>query len=131
MIIYYHIQCFIFCLVRHSSAQILCFSSTGTDTNLFTRHITIVAPIHIRENPPQFKNRIMAWVYVRSNIRSTMYQRAPFPKSLISGINAVYVFFQYLLKKHTHKLHVSRLFCCNHTCYCVNIVSVASTLRYH
>ena len=26
MIIYYRIECFIFCLVRHSSAPILCFS---------------------------------------------------------------------------------------------------------
>ena len=32
------------------------------------------------------------------------------------------------LKKH--KLHLSRLFCCNHTCYCVNMVSVTSASRY-
>ena len=55
-------------------------------------------------------------------------------KSLISRINEVYVFsikYRYsdiLLKKH--KLHLSRLFCCNHTCYCVNMVSVTSTSRY-
>ena len=74
----------------------------------------------IRESPPQFENRIMARVYVRSITRSTMYQKAPFclagtdilnisskafgfsfisidysdyPKSLISKINEVYVFF--------------------------------------
>ena len=28
------------------------------------------------------------------------------------------------------KLHLSRLFCCSHTCYCVNLVSVTSTSRY-
>ena len=33
-----------------------------------------------------------------------------------------------LLKKH--KLHLSRLFCCNHTCYCVYMVSVRSASRY-
>ena len=55
-------------------------------------------------------------------------------KSLISRINEVYVFsikYRYsdiLLKKH--KLHLSCLFCCNHTCYCVNMVSVASVLLY-
>ena len=32
----------------------------------------------IRESPSQFKNRIMAQVYVRSITRSTMYQKAPF-----------------------------------------------------
>ena len=32
----------------------------------------------IRENPPQFENPIMARVYVRSIMRSTMYQEAPF-----------------------------------------------------
>ena len=34
-----------------------------------------------------------------------------------------------LLKKH--KLHLSRrLFCCNHTLYCVNMVHVTSASRY-
>ena len=32
----------------------------------------------IRESPPQFENRIMAWVYVRSITRSTMCQKPPF-----------------------------------------------------
>ena len=32
-----------------------------------------------------------------------------------------------LLKKY--KLHLSRLFCCNHTCYCGNMVSVTSASR--
>ena len=31
----------------------------------------------IRESPPQFENRIMARVYVRTITRSTMYQKAP------------------------------------------------------
>ena len=47
-----------------------------------------------------------------------------YPKSLISRINEVYIFFQKL------KLYLSRLFCCNHTCYCVNMVSVTSASRY-
>ena len=33
----------------------------------------------IQENPPQFENQIMAWVYIRSITRSTnLYQKAPF-----------------------------------------------------
>ena len=32
----------------------------------------------IRESQPQFENRIMARVYERSIMRSTMYQKAPF-----------------------------------------------------
>ena len=57
-----------------------------------------------------------------------------YPKSLISRINEFYVFsikYRYndiLLKQH--KLHLSRLFCCNHTCYCVNMVSVTAVSRY-
>ena len=30
----------------------------------------------IWESPPQFENRMMAWVYVRSITRSTMYQKS-------------------------------------------------------
>ena len=48
------------------------------------------------------------------------------PKSLISRINEVYV---YILFKKT-QLHLNRLFCCNHTCYCVNAVSVTSASHY-
>ena len=32
----------------------------------------------IWESPPQFENRITAWVYVRSISRNSMYQKAPF-----------------------------------------------------
>ena len=39
-----------------------------------------------------------------------------------------YRYIDILLKKH--KLHLNRLFCCNHTCYCVNMVSVTSASRY-
>ena len=35
-----------------------------------------------------------------------------------------------LLKKQQQKLHYNRLFCCNHTCYCDCMVSVASSSRY-
>ena len=57
-----------------------------------------------------------------------------YPKSLISRINEVYFIsrkYRYndiLLKKH--KLHLSRLFCCDHTCYCVNMASVTSASFY-
>ena len=33
-------------------------------------------------------------------------------------------------KQQQHKFHLSRLFCCNRTCYCVNMVSVMSASRY-
>ena len=39
-----------------------------------------------------------------------------------------YRYSDILLKKH--KLHFSRLFCCSHTCYCVNMVLVMSVSRY-
>ena len=41
-----------------------------------------------------------------------------------------YRYSDILLKKQQHKLHLSRLFCCNHTCYCVNMVSLTSASRY-
>ena len=34
-----------------------------------------------------------------------------------------------ILLKKKHNLHLSRLFCCNRTCYCVNMVSVMSASR--
>ena len=59
-----------------------------------------------------------------------------YPKSVFSRINEVYVFsikYRYsniLLRKNPHYFHLSRLFCCNHTCHCVNMVSVTSVSRY-
>ena len=38
-------------------------------------HILKVTLYTIRESPPQFENRIMARVYIRSITRSTMYQK--------------------------------------------------------
>ena len=35
-----------------------------------------------------------------------------------------------ILLEKKHKLHLSHLFCCNHTCYCVNMVSVTPLSRY-
>ena len=35
-----------------------------------------------------------------------------------------------ILLKKKHKLHLNRLFCCNHTYYCVNRVSVTAVSRY-
>ena len=42
------------------------------------QHMSFCYLISIPENPPQFENRIMAWVYKRSIMCSTMYQKAPF-----------------------------------------------------
>ena len=56
-----------------------------------------------------------------------------YPKSLISRINEVFFFNKIALLRHfikKHKLHLSHLFCCNPTCYCVNMVSVTSPSRY-
>ena len=36
-----------------------------------------------------------------------------------------------ILLKKKQQLHFSRLFCCKHTCYCVNMVYVTSASRYH
>ena len=73
----------------------------------------------IRGSLSQFENGIMPWVHIRSNMRSTMYKKkillsgtgvwkissvacgfssikiyySDYPKSLISRINEVYVFF--------------------------------------
>ena len=57
-----------------------------------------------------------------------------FRKSLISRINEVCFFFAiniaiFYWKKNPHKLHLSRLFYCNHTCYCVNMVPAMSASR--
>ena len=56
-----------------------------------------------------------------------------YSNSLIRSINEVFFSIKYrytdiLLKKH--KLHLSHLFCCNHTCYFLNMVSVTSASRY-
>ena len=61
-----------------------------------------------------------------------------YPKSLFSRINEVYVLFNkislaiaifYWKKKHIN-FNYNRLFCYNHTCHCVNMVSVTSASRY-
>ena len=74
------------------------------------------------------------------SMRIQLYQNthvdySDYPKNLVSRINEVYVCsIKYwnsdtLLNKH--KLHLSHLFCCDHTCYCVNMVSVTSASHYH
>ena len=52
-----------------------------------------------------------------------------YPKSLTSRKHKLHRYSDILLKKK-YKLHLSHLFCCNHTCYCVNMVSVTSVSRY-
>ena len=52
---------------------------------------------------------------------------------IINRMNEVMFFFSIKCSDillNTHKLHLSRLFCCNHTCYCFNMVSVTSASRY-
>ena len=73
--------------------------------------------------------------YVAYGYSSIKIDLSDYPKSLFSRINEVYVFFikyRYsdILLKKKHKLHLSRLFCCNHTCYCFNMVSVTSASRF-
>ena len=50
MIIYYRIECFIFCLVRHSSAPILCFSRVHAEAERNVCNIVVstetVTPNH-------------------------------------------------------------------------------------
>ena len=73
---------------------------------------------------------------VACGFSSTKIDYSDYPKSLISRINEVYVFFNkislqryFIEKKINFTCHSNRLFCCNHT-YCVNIVSVTSVSRY-
>ena len=71
---------------------------------------------------------------VACGFNSIKIDYSDFPKSLISRINQVYAFsikYRYSdILSTKHKLHCSRLFCCNHTCYCVTMVSVMSASRY-
>ena len=71
---------------------------------------------------------------VACGFSSIQIEYSDYLKSLISRINEVCLSIKYhysdiLLKNN--KLHFSRLCCCNHTCYCVNMISVTSTSRYH
>ena len=54
-----------------------------------------------------------------------------YPKSLISRINEVNVFFHSdILLKNKHNFIYNHLFCCNHNSYCLDMVSVTSSSRY-
>ena len=50
------------------------------------------------------------------------------PKSSILLAGTGYSYSDILMKKH--KLHLSHILCCNHTSYCVNMISVTSASRY-
>ena len=41
-----------------------------------------------------------------------------------------FFFNEIILLKKRHKLHLSCLFCCKHTCYFLGMVSVTSASRY-
>ena len=98
------------------------------------------------ESTAQFGNQTKPGMYKRRITCSTMFEKASFCfgfspiyiqfsdslKSLVSRINEAYVFFNkkyryfidILLKKTPINFIYKRLFCCNHTCYCVGMVSV-------
>ena len=88
--------------------------------------------IHFCWHPASLKIRIIKGIkklyFVSRGFSSIKIDYSDYPKSLISRINEVYVFSvkyrfsNILLKKYKH--HLSCLFCCSHTCYCVNMVSV-------
>ena len=61
---------------------------------------------------------------VACGFSSNKIDYSDYPKSLISKIK----YRDILLKKP--KLHLSSSFCCNHTCYCINMVSVTSASHY-
>ena len=54
-------------------------------------------------------------------------------KNLICRLNKVYVFFNKILLAIFIEKYIyfvcNRLFCCNHTCYCICMVSVTSVPR--
>ena len=50
-----------------------------------------------------------------------------YPKSSISKINEEYVVVVFFSIKYRY---LSRLFCCNHTCYCVKMAYVTSASRF-
>ena len=77
----------------------------------------------------------MKIISVACGFRVIKIDYSDYPKSLISRIDEVYVFsikYRYsdIPLKKPHKLHLSRLFSCNHTCCCVNMVSMTSASRY-
>ena len=114
--------------------------------NILQTHDTMS---NIRESPSQFENRIMPRVFIRSIKRSTMYQKLHFVSQKISSVGCgfssikidysvrrmkfMYFSIKYrysdILLKNINFIY-NRLFCCDHTCYCVNMVSVTSASRY-
>ena len=52
-----------------------------------------------------------------------------YPKSLISRINK-FMYFSIKYREININFIYNRLFCCNHTCYYVGVVSVTSASRY-
>ena len=67
---------------------------------------------------------------VACGFSSINIDNSDYSKSLISRINEVIKISlkRYFIEKY--KLHLSRLYCCNHTCNCDNMVSVTSASRY-
>ena len=52
-----------------------------------------------------------------------------YPKCFINRINQVYDFFN-KISLNINFIYMIIPFCCNHTCYCVRMVSVTSASRY-
>ena len=60
------------------TVQVQCFDNFLSHQLILQKGKGSVPVYLIRESPPQFENRSMARVYVRSITRSTMHQKAPF-----------------------------------------------------
>ena len=85
----------------------------------------------------------MPRVYIRNILRSTMCKKSSILSarsgvwkisSVASGFNSITVDDSDYLKSLISKiaifyLHLSRLLCCNYTCYCVNMFFVMSASR--
>ena len=76
---------------------------------------------YIRESPSQFENQIMPRVYIRSITGSTMYQKAP---NGVWKVSVVACGFSSIKIDYRMNLIYNRLICCDHTCYCVNMVTL-------
>ena len=46
------------------------------------------------------------------------------------GFSSIKIDYSDYRKSLVSRIHLSSLFCCNHTCYCVSMVSVTSASRY-
>ena len=81
-------------------------------------------PAHTCSLIRAFASRVWKNSSVACGFSSIKIDYSDYPKSLNSKLNEVMFFSKNIAI-------VSRLFCCNHTCYCVNMDSVMTASRYH